>query len=104
MSIKSLGYLCLHNVGLQKMLDIFNCKSKPKPTCLFGLVRTRKLINWNILTNPNPLPSALGRNLEYLALDQESHQEEMCVESCHRGMVAGGNSLEWKQSDAQGRS
>lgn len=69
MGINPLSYLRLHNVGLRKMLDIFNYKLRP--TCLFDLVREENgLIN--ILTNPNTLPSALGRNLEYLAPDQES--------------------------------
>lgn len=53
-------------------LYIFNYKSKPSPTCLFGLDQARKWINLNILTNANPLPSAPGRDLEYLAPDQES--------------------------------
>lgn len=69
--IKPLSYLCLLNVVLILIYWI-NYKSKPSPTSLFGLGRARKWIHLIILTNGNPLPSALGRDLEYLAQDQES--------------------------------
>lgn len=71
LGIKPLSYLCLLNVVLI-LIYLITSQNRFETICLFGLHQARKWINLNILTNANPLPSALGRDLEYLAPDQES--------------------------------